>query len=83
MAPLLAQPPQVRQLSLQRSVDALHLSARLDLAPTSVVQDALTKELPKDRLSDGSPMPTIFISAVAGKGITQLKDLLWDALNRP
>ncbi len=47
------------------------------------LQDALTKELPKDRLSDGSPMPTIFISAVAGKGITQLKDLLWDALNRP
>ena len=46
MAPVLAQPPQVRQLSLQRSVDALHLSARLDLAPTSVVQDALTKGVP-------------------------------------
>jgi GTP-binding protein len=47
------------------------------------LQDALSKELPKDKLSDGSPMPTIFISAVAGKGITQLKDLLWEALNKP
>lgn len=46
IGPLLAQPPQVRQLSLQRSPDALYLSARLDLTPTSVVQDALIKGVP-------------------------------------
>ncbi|MFN5224866.1 MAG: GTPase, partial [Bacteroidota bacterium] len=63
----------------KRRVLAITKSDMLD----KELQDALTKELPKDRLSDGSPMPTIFISAVAGKGITQLKDLLWDALNRP
>lgn len=34
----------------------------------------LSEELPED-------VPHVFISAVAGKGITELKDMLWQALN--
>lgn len=38
------------------------------------LQEMLSADLPDD-------LPTIFISAVANKGITQLKDILWEALN--
>jgi GTP-binding protein len=44
--------------------------------------EALSKELPADRLRDGSIMPTVFISAVSGFNIPKLKDLLWEALNK-
>ena len=37
---------------------------------------AITKELPQN-------VPHIFISSVANKGITELKDMLWQALNSP
>lgn len=37
---------------------------------------AIKKELPAN-------IPHLFISSVTGKGITQLKDLLWDVLNKP
>ena len=42
----LAQPPQVRQLALQRTPEAVYLSARIELVPTGVVQDALVKGVP-------------------------------------
>jgi GTPase len=42
---------------------------------------ALKKELPRDKISDGSKVPCIFISSVSGFGIQPLKDLLWEALN--
>lgn len=38
------------------------------------LQQLLSADLPDD-------LPVIFISAVAGKGITELKDILWEALN--
>lgn len=41
-----AQPPLVRELALQRTPEALYVSARLDLVPTPVVQDALTRGVP-------------------------------------
>jgi len=37
-------------------------------------QELLSPEIPDH-------IPHVFISAVTGKGIVQLKDLLWDALN--
>ncbi len=37
--------------------------------------DAIQKELPKG-------LPTLFISAVTGQGLTELKDLIWDILNQ-
>ena len=42
---------------------------------------ALKKELPKDKMSDGTKMPVIFISSVSGYGIMPLKDELWKILN--
>lgn len=39
------------------------------------LKDAIEKELPKN-------VPHIFISSVAQKGLTELKDLLWKTLNR-
>jgi GTP-binding protein len=42
---------------------------------------AIKKELPRDKMSDGSKVPCLFISAVSGYGIQQLKDELWKVLN--
>ena len=38
------------------------------------LQQMLSEDLPED-------LPHVFISAVTGKGITELKDILWQALN--
>lgn len=40
------------------------------------LKSAIEKELPQS-------VPHIFISAVTGKGLTELKDLLWNLLNEP
>lgn len=40
------------------------------------LKDAIKKELPKK-------IPHIFISSVTNKGLSELKDLLWDTLNAP
>jgi GTP-binding protein len=40
------------------------------------LKEAISKELPPD-------IPHVFISSVAQKGLTELKDLLWQALNKP
>lgn len=40
------------------------------------LKDAIEKELPKD-------IPHLFISSVTQKGLTELKDRLWEILNKP
>ncbi|MBL7924436.1 MAG: GTPase ObgE [Bacteroidia bacterium] len=45
------------------------------------LQQAMKKEAPADQQSDGSPVPLLFISAIAGKGIAELKDILWEQMN--
>ncbi|MGZ5248069.1 MAG: GTPase, partial [Flavitalea sp.] len=40
------------------------------------LKTAIEKELPKD-------VPHIFISSLTGKGLQQLKDMLWESLNSP
>ena len=40
------------------------------------LKDAIAKELP-------AGIPHIFISSLTNKGLTELKDLLWDTLNKP
>lgn len=40
------------------------------------LKEAIAKELPAD-------IPHLFISSVTGKGLTELKDLLWKVLNEP
>ena len=47
---------------------------KIDLADEELIK-LVEEELPDD-------LPHIFISAVAQKGITELKDLLWQELNR-
>ena len=40
------------------------------------LKDAIKKELP-------ATIPLVFISSITNKGLTELKDLLWDTLNKP
>ena len=40
------------------------------------LKDAITKELPTN-------IPNLFISSLTNKGLTELKDLLWQMLNKP
>lgn len=42
---------------------------------------AMKKEFPRDKMSDGTKVPVMFISSVSGYGIQQLKDAIWIALN--
>ncbi len=50
----------------------------LAITKSDLLDDELQEMLSVDLPSD---LPTIFISAVAGKGIAELKDILWQALN--
>ena len=40
------------------------------------LKEAISKELPKN-------IPHLFISSLTNKGLTELKDLLWETLNKP
>ena len=44
--PAHAEAPHVQQLTLQRTTDALFLSARMELQPAAAVQDVLYKAVP-------------------------------------
>lgn len=44
--PAAAREPQVEQIALQRTADGLYLSARLELAPSPAVEDALLRGVP-------------------------------------
>lgn len=46
------------------------------------LRTAIKKEFPRDKMSDGAKVPCIFISAVSGFGIPQLKDLIWETINK-
>lgn len=46
LAPASAQKPQVFQLSLQRTPEALYLSGRMEIFPEQVVEEALLKSVP-------------------------------------
>ena len=58
--------------------DLLDKPRVLAITKSDLLDDELIEALSED-LPEG--IPSIFISAVAGKGITELKDLLWKALN--
>jgi GTP-binding protein len=56
----------------------------LAITKCDMMDDELEEEMRKDinkRLKGKSKVPFIFISAVSGKNITQLKDKLWEMLN--
>lgn len=46
VTPAVAREPQVEQIALQRTADGLYLSARLDVAPSPAVEDALLRGVP-------------------------------------
>lgn len=50
----------------------------LAISKSDLLDDELREEIAKD-LPDG--VPTVFISAVTGQGLTELKDLLWREIN--
>ena len=58
--------------------DLLDKPRLLAITKSDLLDDELIEALSED-LPEG--IPHLFISAVAGKGITELKDLLWKALN--
>ena len=62
----------------QYNPDLLDKPRVLDITKSDLLDDELIEALSED-LPEG--IPHLFISAVAGKGITELKDLLWKALN--
>ncbi len=70
---------------LQHNPDLLDKRRAIAITKSDMLDEELTeamkKELPDDKMNDGKKVPCIFISSVSGKGIVQLKDLLWDALN--
>ena len=62
----------------QYNPDLLDKPRVLAITKSDLLDDELIEALSED-LPEG--IPHLFISAVAGKGITELKDLLWKALN--
>ena len=60
--------------------ELLHKQFIIAISKSDLLDEELTKavekELPKN-------IPHIFISSVTGKGLTELKDLLWKVLNEP
>jgi GTPase len=64
----------------QYNPELLHKKIILAISKSDMLDDelkhAIAETLPKD-------VPHIFISSVANQGITELKDLLWKALNTP
>jgi GTP-binding protein len=55
----------------------MHKPRVLAITKSDLLDEELTQEMAKDL----PKMPHIFISSVAQKGITELKDLLWKAIN--
>lgn len=65
--------------------ELLHKNRMIAITKSDLLDDELKKELkkefPKDKLSDGSPIKCIFISAATQYNIDKLKDELWNLLN--
>lgn len=64
----------------QYNPELLHKQFIIAISKSDLLDDELTaaikKELPKN-------IPHVFISSATGKGLTELKDLLWKVLNEP
>ena len=61
----------------KRSVIAISKSDMLD----DELMLAMKDDVPADEMKDGYKVPVLFISSVSNKGIVQLKDVLWSAMN--
>ncbi len=69
----------------QHNPELLDKNRVLAITKSDMLDDELTaaikKELPRDKNNNGKPVTCIFISSVSGKGIQELKDVLWETLN--
>ena len=50
------------------------------ISKSDMLDDELTKAIAQELPAN---IPHIFISSVTGKGLTELKDILWSLLNKP
>ena len=51
----------------------------LAISKSDMLDEELKKEIAKELPKD---LPSLFISSVAQKGLTKLKDLIWEKLNK-
>ena len=58
--------------------ELLYKNFILAITKSDMLDDELTELLKSDLPED---IPTVFISSVAGKGLTELKDIIWEQLN--
>ena len=68
----------VKELSMYNP-ELLHKKRVLAISKSDMLDDELRFEVRKELPED---VPTVFISSITNKGITQLKDFLWNELNR-
>jgi len=61
----------------QYNPELLHKERILAITKSDMLDDELIAEVKKTL----PKIPTVFISSVAGKGITELKDLIWKHLS--
>ena len=65
--------------------ELLHKQRVIAITKADMLDDeliaAMKKEIPKDKMNDGTKVPVLFISSVTNKGITELKDVLWKLMN--
>ncbi|GAC1419689.1 MAG: GTPase ObgE [Flavisolibacter sp.] len=64
----------------QYNPELLHKQFVIAISKTDMLDEELKKEIEKELPSN---VPHIFISSVANKNITELKDLLWKVLQKP
>lgn len=64
----------------QYNPELLHKKIIVAISKSDMLDDELKEEIAKELPEDHE---TIFISSMTNKGIQQLKDILWEALNEP
>lgn len=65
--------------------ELMHKRRVIAITKSDMLDDELLKEMkketPRDKNADGTKVPVLFISSVANKGIDELKDVIWNAIN--
>lgn len=65
------------ELMVKRRIIAI---TKCDMLDDELIKE-MKKEVPRDKNADGSKIDVLFISSVANKGIDELKDVIWNAIN--
>lgn len=64
----------------QYNPELLHKQFIIAISKSDMLDDELKEAIEKE-LPDN--IPHVFISSITNKGLTELKDLLWNVLNQP